>query len=163
MISLLDPKVWITAVLIAASSVSIGYWRGTKVGAAGVQTKWDAAVIEWQADKEAQERKYEEAIQQAIAQRDAQLKVVQTDAANARAANVRLRDQLEENRRNLASHPTSTIVNYANTATDVLQECTGRYTEVAEKADGHATDAATLIRAWPSTTFTGQLKSRSMQ
>ena len=32
---------------------------------------------------------------------------------------------------------------------DVLSQCTDRYTEVAGKADGHANDAKALTDAWP--------------
>lgn len=126
-------------------------------GAASVQTKWDAAVIAWDAANKKQEQVYAKAIEKAIAERDAKLKTIQSDAAAARAAAGSLRDQLAEARRGLAAHTPAAVFDYATTATDVLDECTGRYSEVAEKADGHAADAAALMRAWPGQSFKGAI------
>lgn len=149
MISILDPRAWIAAVVLCAAAVGLGYWRGNVNGKATVQAKWDAAALVWQEQNRKQEQEYANKIDQAIAERDAKLKTVQADATAARAAAGSLRDQLTEARRSLAAHSPATVLDYATTATDVLEECTGRYSEVAEKADGHAADAAALMRAWP--------------
>ena len=149
MISILDPRAWIAAVALCVASVGIGYWRGNVAGRASVQAKWDAADLMWQAENRKQEQVYAQAIEKAIAERDAKLKTIQSDAAAARAAAGSMRDQLTEARRSLAAHSPATVLDYATTATDVLQECTGRYSEVAAHADGHAADAAALMRAWP--------------
>lgn len=157
MISILDPRVWIAAVVLCAASLGIGHWRGNVNGKATVQAKWDAAALVWQEQNRKQEQEYANKIDQAIAERDAKLKTVQADATAARAAAGSLRDQLTEARRSLAAHSPATVLDYATTATDVLEECTGSYSEVAEKADGHAADAAALIRAWPGQSFSGAL------
>lgn len=157
MISILDPRAWIAAVALCVASVGIGYWRGNVAGRASVQAKWDAADLMWQAENRKQEQVYAKAIEKAIAERDAKLKTIQSDAAAARAAAGSLRDQLAEARRGLAAHTPAAVFDYATTATDVLDECTGRYSEVAEKADGHAADAAALMRAWPGQSFKGAI------
>lgn len=157
MISILDPRAWIAAIALCAASVGIGYWRGNTNGKATVQAKWDTAVIAWDATNKKQEQEYANKIDQAIAERDAKLKTVQADATAARAAAGSLRNQLTEARRGLAAHSPAAVLDYANTATDVLEECAGRYSEVAEKADGHAADSAALMRAWPRQTFSGAL------
>lgn len=36
-----------------------------------------------------------------------------------------------------------------NTLTDLFGQCTERYSELAEKADGHVIDVVTLTTAWP--------------
>ena len=46
MISILDPRAWIAAVVLCVASVGIGYWRGNVAGRASVQAKWDAAKAE---------------------------------------------------------------------------------------------------------------------
>ena len=157
MISILDPRAWIAAVALCVASVGIGYWRGNVAGRASVQAKWDAAALTWQAENRKQEQVYAQAIEKAIAERDAKLKTIQSDAAAARAAAGSLRDQLTEARRGLSAHSPATVLDYATTATDVLKECTGIYSEVAEKADGHAADAAALMRAWPGQSFSGAI------
>ena len=42
MISILDPRAWIAAVVLCAAAVGIGYWRGNTNGKAMVQAQWDA-------------------------------------------------------------------------------------------------------------------------
>ena len=157
MISILDPRAWIAAVALCVASVGIGYWRGNVAGRASVQAKWDAADLMWQAENRKQEQVYAQAIEKAIAERDAKLKAIQSDATAARAAAGSLRDQLTEARRGLAAHSPAAVIDYANAATDVLEECTAEYQSLGEKADGHAADAAALMRAWPGQTFSGAL------
>lgn len=41
MISILDPRAWIAAVVLCAAAVGLGYWRGNVAGRASVQAKWD--------------------------------------------------------------------------------------------------------------------------
>ena len=153
MISILDPRALIAGVALCVVCVGIGYWRGNVAGSASVQAKWDAAALMWQAENRKQEQDYAQAIEKAIAERDAKLKTIQSDAAAARAAAGSMRDQLTEARRSLASHSPAAVLDYANAATDVLQECTGRYSAVAAHADGHAADSAALMRAWPRQSF----------
>ena len=150
MISVLDPRAWIAAVVLCAAAVGLGYWRGNVNGKATVQAKWDAAVIAWDAANKKQEQEYANRIEQAIAERDARLKTVQADATAARAAADGLRSQLTEARRSLAAHSPATVLDYATTAAELLGECSAEYQRVAEQADGHAADAAALIRAWPA-------------
>lgn len=150
MISILDPRVWIAAVVLCAASLGIGHWRGNVAGRAAVQAQWDAAALVWQEQNRKQEQEYANKIDQAIVERDAKLKAIQSDAAAARAAAGSLRDQLTEARRSLAAHSPAAVLDYANATTELLGECTAEYQQVAEKADGHAADAAALIRAWPA-------------
>lgn len=49
MISLLDPKMWLIAIVLCAGSGAVGYWRGNVSGKATVQAKWDAETAERQA------------------------------------------------------------------------------------------------------------------
>lgn len=41
MISILDPRAWIAAVVLCVASVGIGYWRGNVAGKASVQAAWN--------------------------------------------------------------------------------------------------------------------------
>ena len=157
MISILDPRAWIAAVALCAAALGIGYWRGNVAGRASVQAKWDAAALMWQAENRKQEQVYAQAIEKAIAERDAKLKTIQSDAAAARAAVGSMRDQLTEARRSLAAHSPTTVIDYATTASELLGECTAEYQSLGEKADGHAADAATLMRAWPGQTFSNAI------
>ena len=159
MISILDPRAWIAAVALCVASVGIGYWRGNVAGRASVQAKWDAAALKWNEETRKQEQDYADRIAQAVAERDAKLKTVHADVSAARAAASSLRDQLTETRRGLAAYSPATVFDYATTASELLGECTAEYQSLGEKADGHAADAAAMMRAWPGQTFSGQLSS----
>ena len=46
MMTLLDPRVWIAALLIALAGFGLGYLRGNTNGKAAIQAQWDAAKAE---------------------------------------------------------------------------------------------------------------------
>ena len=61
----------------------------------------------------------------------------------------RLRDQLSEADKRIATASAAAVRDYAATANQLLGQCSQRYTELAAKADGHALDARTCWAAWP--------------
>lgn len=76
-------------------------------------------------------------------------------AQNKRDAD-RLHGELDGLRGDLASVPEritsatrEAVDQYAATATFVFDQCSRRYSEVAQAASGHAADVKTLMEAWP--------------
>ena len=61
----------------------------------------------------------------------------------------RLRDQLSEADKRIATASAAAVREYAATANKLLGQCSQRYTELAAKADGHALDARVCRAAWP--------------
>lgn len=111
----------------------------------------DAAEATTKAVQEAreEERANQERINYAL--KEANLRS-QKNALAAAAANRTvdsLRDQLTTARAGLPQSTCEAARNYAATLGDVFGSCTARLTELAEKADGHASDAKTLEQAWP--------------
>jgi len=78
----------------------------------------------------------------ALAQRN------KADAASARSERDRLRDDLVASRSTFAQATDTSLIEYTNTLSVVFEQCTREYSELAEKADGHATDAQGLFNAW---------------
>jgi len=74
---------------------------------------------------------------------------LRADAAGARNELDRLRDVLQDYERGTAGIPPASCPDRAIALSDVLQECAGRYSGLAEKADRHASDLQTLMDAWP--------------
>lgn len=74
---------------------------------------------------------------------------LRADLVAVRDAASGLRTQAAEAARRLAQAPAPAVLDYANTLGDVFAECSARYGEVAQAADGHRGDAQTLIDAWP--------------
>ena len=81
----------------------------------------------------------------------ANTKLAETTRAHAAATAElgRLRNDTQKLRATLAGYSRATVDNYAATAGELLTECSSRYSELAEKADGHATDVTMLLKAWP--------------
>lgn len=88
---------------------------------------------------------YQGALNDAIAKQTK----LQASADRARRERDGLRQQLNDAEQRLASASVAALIEYASTTNELLGECSERYTEVAAKADGHATDAATCNAAWP--------------
>ena len=70
------------------------------------------------------------------------------DASAARSERDRLRDDLVASRSTFAQATDASLIEYTNTLSVVFEQCTKEYSELAEKADGHATDAENLFTAW---------------
>ena len=78
----------------------------------------------------------------ALAQRN------KADAVSARSERDRLRDDLIASRSTFSEATDTSLAQYTNTLSIVFEQCTREYSELAEKADGHATDAQSLFNAW---------------
>ena len=61
----------------------------------------------------------------------------------------RLREQLQQANDRIATASAAAVSEYAATASELLGQCSQRYTELAAKADGHALDARVCRAAWP--------------
>ena len=105
-----------------------------------------AAVRRARADERAINKTYQEALN-AARTREAFLR---RDADRARAESDGMREQAADAARRLTEAPPATVLEYATTANELFVDCGRRYTELAEKADGHATDVRTLTEAWPT-------------
>jgi septal ring factor EnvC (AmiA/AmiB activator) len=71
-----------------------------------------------------------------------------TSATNRDLSN-RLREQLTAFNAGLSNDSKQTLIARINTLSDVLSECTSRYTEVATKADSYAADSKMMQESWP--------------
>lgn len=119
------------------------------IGRAEVQALWDKQVA---ADKEAARIKTAELAAQAEeakkngANRE---QTIRTLAGASSAANLGLRDVLASTTASVPNATIETLGKSVTTLSSILADCSGRYQDVAEKADRHANDAKTLDEAWP--------------
>lgn len=140
---------------IAAGALAVGLLTGWTANGWRLNGKIDSMVLEHtqalqvateQAAKETARMQGEkdEAVQKAaaLAQRN------KADAAAARSERDRLRDELVASRSSFADATLPSLVDHARTLSVVFEQCTREYSELAEKADGHATDAQSLFNAW---------------
>lgn len=87
-----------------------------------------------------------------VAIREAQIRADENSAAatTARATVERLRRDLAGVPARIQSATRTAVDEYAATATVVFEQCSAEVTELARAADGHANDAALMLRAWPT-------------
>ena len=140
---------------IAAGALAVGLLTGWTANGWRLNGKIDEMVLEHtQAVQVATQKAMDEttrmqgekdaAVQKAVAlaQRN------KADAASARNERDRLRDDLIASRRTFAQATDTSLIEYTNTLSVVFEQCSREYSELAEKADGHATDAENLFTAW---------------
>ena len=69
-------------------------------------------------------------------------------AVTARAERDRLQSELTTSRLSLPNATNASLVEYTSTLSNVFEQCTREYTEMARTADQHATDSELLFNAW---------------
>ena len=94
---------------------------------------------------ETMERTKDEAIK-AAQERETQFKA---DAGRAAATADGLRKQLASVPTRIATASRAAVDGYANTAGELLGQCTAEYQQVAEAADRHASNERLIHDAWP--------------
>ena len=93
-------------------------------------------------------RRFKEA-QDAQAAAQARAISARRDADRARTELDRLRDELASTRGGVPGESTAACTQRDDAAADVLGQCAAAYSDLAAIADRHASDARTLIEAWP--------------
>ncbi|WP_151813719.1 hypothetical protein [Acinetobacter ursingii] len=96
-----------------------------------------------------QEQKWAEQITQAEQNYNAKIKQVQSDAIAAQSSANSLSKQLASAKQRLSTASRETVIEYADSSSDILESCITEYRNVAQKADEHAADAERLSNAWP--------------
>lgn len=141
------------AALLGASIAAVGAykvqdWRYTgqinQIKAAQAEAV-NTATREARAQESARFKGVQDA--QAAAQTRAQ--VARRDADRARGELDRMRDTLGATRGGVPGESTAACTQRADAAADVLAQCGAAYQSMASIADRHASDARTLIEAWP--------------
>ena len=153
MLMLLNWRVWL-AVGLALSLALMGA-GGYQVGKKHVQAQWDAEKVVQlaaAAHAETENRRIEtENATKVINAQNAQaqrITALQADAVKSRAVVGGLRDTIRTANAELSSRTAAAVRQYATTASELLAECSDRYSALAAKADGHASDALMLQQAW---------------
>ena len=95
------------------------------------------------------ERRWAEQITQAEQNYNVKIKQVQSDAIAAQSSANSLSKQLASAKQRLSTASRETVIEYADSSSDILESCITEYRNVAQKADEHAADAERLSNAWP--------------
>ena len=135
-------------VLAFAAGWLVNGWRADAV-ISGIKTEHAAQVAINASNAleryETMERTKDEAIK-AAQERETQFKA---DAGRAAATADGLRKQLASVPTRIAAASRAAVDEYANTAGELLGQCTAEYQQVAEAADRHASNERLIQEAWP--------------
>lgn len=137
------------AVLAGILAWNVQGWRlGEQIAA--IQAQHAEATAKAQSDARATEKALSDKLQEAQNNATKRENKLRNDAAAARSTADGLRDTIYSIRADLPSYSQSAAAKTADTAAELLQQCTDAYRGVAEAADRHAADSVMLLEAWPS-------------
>ena len=149
---------WLQLVLIAAG-IAVGF--GAAWNLQGIRL--DSLEVEFAKYRLDMERQASEARQAAFKQQAAWFQekedalnaarlrenILRRDVATAQSAARGLRDDLTALRERVSADTVEACRRYVGTLSDVLSECSDKYSEVAGVADQCVSDVQTLTEAWP--------------
>lgn len=92
--------------------------------------------------------KLQKAKDDALTKANLQIRAKSVDADRSRAELASLRDQTASDRLRMSKAAKQAVIDYAATASQLLDHCSREYQELADKAQGHAIDAG-MIDGWP--------------
>jgi len=154
--SWLDPRQWLLVILFVAAGIGgFHFWEarliatGHEAGYAKAKAEYSASALKAQEKARAETARMQKEKDDAEERWAARLSGQKRDADRLLAERDGLRSTLSATRAKLATAPIEAVRRYAATATDVFEQCTARYSEVAQAADGHASDSLKLQEAWP--------------
>ena len=141
------------AIIIAAALAGWAGWsvQGWRMGEqiAALKTAQAEAVNTATREARAQESKRFQGVQNAQAAAQTRAQAARRDADAARSELDRLRNDIAATRGGVPGESTAACAQRADAAADVLGQCAAAYSDLAAVADRHASDARTLIEAWP--------------
>ena len=141
------------AALLGAALAAGGAWQVQSWRYTGQINQMKAAQQEAVAtatrEARAAESKRFQGVQDAQAAAHARAIAARRDADAARSELDRLRGAITVTRGGVPGESATACAVRAATAGDLLAECAAAHAELARAADGHASDARTLIEAWP--------------
>ncbi|OTG87178.1 hypothetical protein B9T31_06105 [Acinetobacter sp. ANC 4558] len=101
------------------------------------------------AEARSKEKEWSDKLLEAEKYHNAKMQEIIIDVNHAKSTINSMSKQLDTATKRMSTASKETIIEYAHTNSDILQECIGQYQYVAEQADKHAADARRLSDAWP--------------
>ena len=151
MIDQLKSHLWMLAAVIASGLflLQTEHLYQTQLTLATERTSWAQANSMAMIKARQAEASHTETLNQALLNESTRATQNRIAADRARAERDGLRNQIASARSAIPHAAEAAIRAYAAAATDVFDQCTARYIDVAAAADGHASDALMLQQAWP--------------
>ena len=135
------------AALVAAVIAAFGAWQVQDWRIDAIKTEQARQALKAIETAQAETLKLQEVKDEALRRANARASQNQIAADGARSELDRLRDTIAASDTAAPSCPARPDA--AATARALLAECAARYSDLAAKADRHASDAVTIQQAWP--------------
>ena len=120
-----------------------------QIGYAKAQAEHTAAALIAKQTARAKEAAWKTQLQKAQDDASQRQTKLAADAAAARSATDRLRNDLAAIRASLPGLTRAALERYANASADVFAECSREYSGLAQTADRITSERQTLIEGWP--------------
>lgn len=124
--------------------------RGFERGREETIVQWNAANATALRERSAERDRLQKQKDDATNEANKREQTLRADVARVSAERNGLRDDLTASRAAIAGASVQTLRARVAALTDVFEQCTERYSDVAEKADRHAADALMFDKAWPA-------------
>jgi hypothetical protein len=148
MFALLDPRVWLAAVLAITLAFGAGYFKGNTNGRKASELAHAAAVAVAEADSRRLERARQSRADQAASIAAGREAGIRAAADRAGDAVGKLRDAITA--RNLAEESAASATQRAATYGELLGQGATAYRELAATCDRHVNDVRLLLDSWPT-------------
>lgn len=135
----------------AAVGVHLFLEHERDIGRQEVQARWDKQSAADKLAAAAQTADWQARLQVATNEGEQRNETIRSLAASAAAATGGLRDTIARVDRAVPDYSVDALRTLTSTYGQLLAECHGRRTEVAEEAERLNSEKRTLIQAWPST------------
>jgi len=143
----------IAAALIGAAVAAVSAWQvqNWRYGEQMAEIRHDQAVASKEAEKFARQAETQRRsdVDEAIRNSTVRAIAARRDADAARSELDRMRDTINASRGGVPGESPGACAVRADAAGELLAQCGAAYQDLAAIADRHASDARTLIEAWP--------------
>lgn len=134
---------------LCAGTALYAYKQGRQSGMTHTQQLWDSEKLTVAQVHAIQIQQLNDQLQEAQNRARQRETLLRREADASRLASERLREQLAQADTRIATASAEAVAEYALTVSELFAHCTGAYRDMAEKADGHASDATLLHESWP--------------
>lgn len=147
MLSLLDPRIWLGALLAIALTSGFSYFNGVQHGKQVLRAEYASAVAEANREARATEQRRQRNVDDAANAAAARERNLRASAGDARTESDGLRSDIDALGR--VAHSLATADEAFSRASRALTACSKRHSELAADADIADLEARELRQAWP--------------
>ena len=139
----------VITVALCVGLVFTVYKHGEQYGKSQIQSLWDKEKQEQLQTENQKMKEWEAKFNKGMNDASKREAVLRSHIADAVSESHGLRQQLKVASSRATGATNEALVDYARTVNELFTDCTGKYQELAAKADGHAIDAVKLSDTWP--------------